>query len=136
MSRKALVLYAEDDLNDVLLCKYAVQHLGWNLDIQYVPDGQAALEWLAGEGMYEDRDIFPLPSVLVTDLKMPKVDGFELIKQVRSSAQFKDLPIIVFSSLSHDAEAKKAIALGATRYVPKSMQMDPLMECLRGLLNR
>lgn len=136
MIRKALVLYAEDDLNDVLLCKHAVQHLDWKLEVQYVPDGQAALEWLQGEGLYEDRNIFPFPTVLVTDLKMPKLDGFELIEKVRGNPEFDGLPIIVFSQSSLESDIEKAIALGATRYVPKSMQMDPLLECLRGYLNR
>src|SRR3954454_17679413 len=122
---KSLVLYAEDDLNDVLLCKHAVQHLGWDFDIEYVPDGQGALEWLAGDGMYSDRTVFPLPAVLVTDLKMPKVDGYQLIEKVRGNPQFKDLPIIVFSTSRLEADIQKVIALGASRFVPKSMQMDP-----------
>lgn len=134
VTKKTLVLYVEDDLNDVLLCKHAVQNLGWDLDIEYVPDGQVALEWLAGEGLYADRSLFPMPAIVVTDLKMPRVNGYQLIEKIRGNPKFQNLPIIVYSTSPLESDVKRVIALGATRYVPKSMQMEPLMQCLRGLV--
>ncbi len=135
MATRKLVLLAEDDAADVLLCKRAVANTGLDLHFCNVADGQTAAQWLSGEGKYAERTLYPFPVLLITDLKMPTSDGFDLIRFVRTRPELKMLPIIVYTASELEPDRLKAAAFGATTYLPKTADPGPLMECLRAMLD-
>src|SRR6185437_12179425 len=98
MTEYDTVLLAEDDENDVLLFQTAFKKVGVSKLLVCVPDGEDAIKYLKGVGIYSDRIQYPLPCLLVTDLKMARYTGFDLLEWVQTQAQFNSLPAIVLSS--------------------------------------
>jgi CheY-like chemotaxis protein len=100
-------------------------------ELYVVDDGQEAIAWLAGQGNYQDRNQYPMPDVLIVDLKMPRKNGFEVIQWVRSKPELESLPIIVLSSSDIPGDVKRAYELGATTYFVKSPSFQELVQYLR-----
>src|SRR3954463_10927004 len=92
------ILLAEDDSNDVLLIQRAFQKAGMHHLLKVVRDGEQALDYLSGHGPYANREKFPLPFLLLLDLKMPCIDGFEVLQRVRAEPDLKRLLIVVLTS--------------------------------------
>jgi CheY-like chemotaxis protein len=117
--RELVVLWTEDDENDRLMIALAIERAGRALRLMFVEDGEEAWQYLRGAGKYSDRKKFPLPDALVTDLKMPRCNGFELVQQVRGHEDFKCLPILVFSASDLTVDRRAAQRLGVDVYVTK-----------------
>jgi CheY-like chemotaxis protein len=125
------ILYAEDDPNDVEIFKIAFRRATLPQTLHVVDDGEAAIHWLSGKGPFADRAQFPLPDILVVDLKMPKKTGLDVLQWARSVPQFKELRVVVLSSSDDPGDVKRAYALGATSYFVKSASFQELMQYLR-----
>lgn len=128
------VLIAEDSRDDIWLLNKALRKAAVPCIAHYVRDGEEAIRWLKGVGLYTDRGQFPLPRLLITDLKMPRLDGFELIKWVRAQAQFTHLPILVFSSSDLANDVERACSLGANCCIRKSTDCLKAIQYLRETL--
>src|SRR5262245_56425773 len=111
------VLLVEDDGNDVLLTTLALQKIHPGLPIKTVGDGEAAVRYLKGEGIYSDRKEFPLPNLVLLDIHLPGKSGFEVAGWIRKHGQLKDLAVIVFSSSSMPADVHEAYRNGANSYL-------------------
>lgn len=114
-----VVLWTEDDENDRLMISVALERAGRALKLMFVEDGERAWQYLNGLGQFQDREKFPAPHALVTDLKMPRCGGFELVEKVRSDPQFKHLPIFVFSASDLAVDRNAASRLGVDGYITK-----------------
>jgi CheY-like chemotaxis protein len=125
------VLVAEDDPDDVLLLKQAVGKVGKNIILRTCADGAEAINYLQGAGEFADRAQHPVPRAVVTDLKMPRCDGFELLEWIKAHPQFAVIPTIVFTSSVHDADVKRAFQLGANAYFQKPSSFDELVSVVR-----
>ena len=126
------ILLAEDEENDVVLFKRALVKAGLDIGFQRVNDGEEAIAYLRGINRFEDRKAFPVPDLLVVDLKMPKRTGFEVIDWVRKSS-VKRLRIVVLSS-SHEAQdINRAYESGANSYVAKPPAFDQLVATVKNL---
>src|SRR5262245_9918941 len=99
MSRSC-VLHVDDGVDDRLLVRHASKHAEFGLPLFSVETGNEAMAYLAGEGEYADRTKFPLPCVVLLDVKMPGVTGFEVLQWVRNQPQFRKLVVIMFSASS------------------------------------
>jgi CheY-like chemotaxis protein len=113
------ILLAEDTDDDVFFARLAVRQAAILNPLHVVSDGREAIDYLSGDGKYSDRNTFPLPSVLILDLKMPRMDGFEVLAWARSQPRFRDLPIIVFSTSALESDLRRAQQLGATAFETK-----------------
>lgn len=126
--RSLYLLHVEDDDNDAFFVERAFANAKINLAIQRVSDGQAAIDYLSGTGKYKDRDQYPLPQIMLLDLKLPLRDGFEVLEWARDQQEFHSLPMIVLSSSAEPKDTIKASRLGATAYVVKMIGFRDLLE--------
>src|SRR6266446_3785564 len=101
MTDRATVLLAEDDPDDVLLAQIAFEKARLANPLQVVRDGEEAIAYLQGEGRYGDRHCFPLPMLLLLDLKMPRVNGFQVLEWLREHPRLYRLPVAVMTSSDH-----------------------------------
>jgi CheY-like chemotaxis protein len=132
--RTNVFLYADDDPDDCVIVSHMIERLCKDLDVQSVADGAEAIEWLAGRGVYADRNAYPLPDLLITDLRMPRKNGFDLMRWVRSQPEVAHLPIVVYSDSLVDGVANACKELGANHYISKAHYCHALREFVRNYM--
>jgi CheY-like chemotaxis protein len=133
MKKPESILLAKDDENDVLLLRRAIQTAALNASLQVVVDGQEAIEYLAGEHQYSDRSKHPLPRLMLLDLRMPRLDGIEVLRFIRNRPQFSKLPVIVLTSSNNPSDIKRAYEAGATSYFMKPTDAQGVDEMIHVL---
>jgi CheY-like chemotaxis protein len=133
MSSEPLLLFAEDDENDALLFSLALRKAGVLNPVAHVIDGEDAINYLSGAGKYADRLQHPLPCVLVTDLKMPKRSGFDVLAWIQNYLAAGSLPVIVLSASEQELDKKRALDLGAQAYWAKPTEFEDLVHLAREL---
>jgi len=126
-------LLVEDDENDVQLMRHAFAQGGFAHRLHAVHDGKEAMAYLAGEEPYSDRKKYPLPGVILLDLKMPRVNGFEFLEwlNTESPGDLRLLPVIVMSSSKHEKDVRKAYELGANCYLVKPVSWGEFLERMK-----
>ena len=120
------VLYVEDEENDYALLKLAAKRCGTPFALQYAADGDQAIAYLNGAGAYADREEYPFPDLVLLDLKMPRLDGFEVIRWIRDNPLTKTLPVVVLAGSSFRADIRRALELGANSYAAKPAKFEEL----------
>jgi CheY-like chemotaxis protein len=128
MSDSGHILVAEDDPTDAYFFQRAFKRAGIPVMLHFVRDGQEVLDYLQGEGQFADRAAHPLPQLVLLDLKMPRVDGFEVLEWVRKQPGFNGLQIVIFSSSGEPKDINRAYGLGANWYLVKPHSMAELTE--------
>src|SRR4051812_26376261 len=119
MTDGAVILLAEDLENDVVLVRKAFERAQIRNPMHVVRDGEEAIEYLRGEGKYANREEHPLPQLVLLDLKMPKVDGFDVLRWMRADMTFKAIPVLVLTSSDRINDVKLAYQLGANSFMVK-----------------
>jgi len=122
-----VVLIADDDEDDVFLLEHAFRKANIAARLMVVPNGEEAIGYLSGEGKYGDRNTYPWPALMLLDLKMPKVDGFEVLTWWREQGKERKLAIVVMSTSNHEVDIKRAMALGAAAYRVKPSDFEYLL---------
>ena len=120
------ILLADDDDNDVMLLRMAFAKLRPALNLQRVQDGVEAIQYLDGEGIYADRERYPLPSLLLLDLKMPRRNGFEVLAWLRTNPTFKWLIVTVLTASKDDVDIRRAYSLCTNSYLVKPATLEGL----------
>jgi CheY-like chemotaxis protein len=128
---RKIILLAEDNPDDVLIFQIAFRRAVLPYDIYVVRDGEQVIEYLTGSGQYADRNQFPLPNVLVLDLKMPIRSGFEVLEWLREQPEFEKLQVVILSSSDDSRDVGKASDLGVKTYFIKSPRLLDIMQHLR-----
>ncbi len=118
------ILLVEDNIYDAELMIRSLTKRGLANDLFVVEDGEAALDFLFARGRYSERDLNHTPKVVFLDLKLPKVDGLEVLRVIREDANLRTLPVVVVTSSAQDPDIKAAYALGANSYVVKPVAFD------------
>ena len=133
MLNNDFILLVEDDPNDVLLIQRAFQKAGLRNALKVVRDGEQAIDYLSGKGNYNQRDRFPLPFLLLLDLKMPGTDGFEVLQWIRSEPTLKRLLVVVLTSSNLQADVDRAYESGANSYLVKPVGFEELVEMVKSI---
>ena len=128
-----IVLAVEDDENDALLLKLAFEQAGVDASLHFVCDGREAIDYLQGAGPYGDRENHPLPNLLVMDLKMPRMDGWQVLKWLRNHQHFDELFVAVLSGSCNEKDFRLAYASGANLCIQKPLHFDKLSDVVRHL---
>jgi CheY-like chemotaxis protein len=131
MKKQGTILVAEDSDNDALLLQFAFEKAGVSNPVWFVRDGQEAVDYLKGEGQYIDRDKFPCPLLMILDLKMPRMDGFDVLSWCSKNERFCEFPIIVLSTSNLDQDIQRAMELGAAGYSVKPADFSHLVSMAR-----
>lgn len=126
------ILLADDSANDVELALAALAGGDLTSRVDVVRDGAEALDYLYRRGPFAARDPLP-PTVIFLDLKMPKVDGFEVLRQVKSDAALRMIPVVVLTSSAEDRDLRTAYALGANAYVVKPVDFQQYAAAVRSI---
>lgn len=127
------ILLVEDNLDEAHLTKRALRKSHVLNDIVHVKDGAEALEWLEGTGAYADRDPEETPQVIVLDLKLPKVDGLEVLRKVRAKDRTRLTPVVVLTSSDAQRDMVDSYELGANSYVRKPVEFDAFAQAVAHL---
>ena len=125
------ILHVEDDPNDVLLVNRAIQKSNAAMIVRSVTDGDQALAYLAGRESFADRQEFPLPHLVLLDLKMPRKSGLEVLAWIRQQPRLKRMVVVIFTSSKHDQDINRAYELGANSYLVKPVGFDALQETMK-----
>ncbi len=128
-----IVLLVEDNPDDEALTLRALHKHNMANEIVVARDGQEALDFLFGEGKYSDRDTSILPQVILLDLKLPKIDGLEVLARLRSNEQTRHVPVVILTSSNHEQDMVRCYDLGANSYVRKPVDFEQFIEAAHQL---
>jgi|SRR6267378_485995 len=131
MNRSFGILLAEDDENDVLLLKHAFNGAQVQNPLYTTRDGEETIDYLSGTGVFADRNEYPLPTLLILDLKMPKRTGMDVLQWLRKQPVLNCLPVVILSSSGHRHDIERAYRLGANAFVVKPSSNEERGELAR-----
>src|SRR5262245_28956593 len=131
--REAAILLVEDNDDDVALTLRAFKKNNIKNPVVVARDGAEALDYLFATGAHSGRDRTELPQVMLLDLKLPKVDGLEVLRQIRASEATRTLPIVVLTSSKEEQDLIASYRLGCNSYVRKPVDFDEFVEAARQL---
>jgi CheY-like chemotaxis protein len=126
-----LILLVEDNPDHVLIIKRALELNNVLNEVRVVEDGQEALDYLYRRGRYADPEAAPRPGLILLDIKLPKVDGFEVLKQIKSDPMLKMIPIIMLTSSEQEADVVRSYLNGANSYIVKPIRFTEFVEKVR-----
>lgn len=127
------ILLVEDELNDIFFMKHAFKEVGISNPLQVAQHGRQAIDYLNGNGVYADRKEFPLPCLVLLDLKLPHVMGLEVLKWVREQSGLKTLIVVILTSSQLTSDIECAYQLGANAYLVKPSTPSELRELAMGI---
>ena len=133
MNKPLEILLVEDNPMDAELAIRALKTRNLANRIVHVIDGQAALDFLFGAGFYAGRDPYEQPKVVLLDLKLPKVDGIEVLRRLRADERAKLLPVVVLTSSREDIDLTATYKLGANSYIVKPVDFENFAEAISSL---
>jgi CheY-like chemotaxis protein len=131
MSADRPILLVEDDENDILLFQRAAREAGIQNAVSVARDGQEAIDYLAGHQQFADRNRFPLPGLLLLDIKMPRKTGLDVLEWLSGQPHLRLLPVIMFTSSPRSDDVAQAYRLGANAFVVKPSSFERRNELAR-----
>jgi CheY-like chemotaxis protein len=132
MGKRFHILFVDDDPNDRELFRLAIRKAALDVSVHTAVDGSEAMAYLEGAGIYGDRGHYPFPDLVILDLKMPLVNGFEFLAWRRRSPQFAHIPVVVLSGSGRGDDAAQASSMGAAHYLTKPNSLEELARVLSG----
>ena len=128
-----VILLVEDNPDDEALTLRALKKNNIQNDVVIAHDGAEALDYLFGTGAYAGRDVSALPSVTLLDLKLPKIDGLEVLKRIRADERTRFLPVVILTSSKEEQDLINGYKLGANSYIRKPVDFSQFIDAVRQL---
>lgn len=130
-SREGPFVIVDDEPSDAMLAEGVIDELDPKFPAQILTCGEDLIAYLQGEGLYQDRTLYPLPGLVLLDLKMPKMDGFAVLEWLKQHPEFSEIPIVVLSGCVDMAgQVTRAYQLGAHSFLPKPVQLQDIESIL------
>ncbi|KFA94867.1 response regulator [Archangium violaceum] len=133
MSSSRIILLVEDNPDDVDLTQRAFQRAGVTHPLEVVEDGMDALDYLFGRGVFSHRRHEPLPSLVLLDLKLPRLGGHEVLRQIRADPRTRFLPVVILTSSDEEKDLVESYSHGCNSYVRKPVSYNEFVEAARQL---
>jgi len=131
MEKKVHILLVDDNQMDVVLTLDAFRVAKLQNKINIAQNGEEALEYLFGRGMFSDREEYPLPALILLDLKMPGMDGFEVLRQIKMTQVLKRIPVVILTSSKDDGDRAMSYDIGANSYLLKPVSFEGFVEVVK-----
>jgi len=131
MIKPAHILLVEDNRLDVELTLDAFKEARLGNTVHVAMNGQEALDYLLGEGTYSDRAQYPLPDIILLDLKMPGIDGFEVLRRIKGTEVLKRIPVIILTSSQEEGDRALSYDSGANSYLVKPVTFDGFLKVVK-----
>lgn len=125
-----VILLVEDNPNDVLLTERALKKAHVINRLVVVKDGVEALDYLFGKGNWADRNLDDMPQVVLLDLKLPKIDGLEVLKRIRAGKRTRLLPVVILTSSKEERDLTNGYAMGANSYIRKPVNFNQFADAV------
>lgn len=125
------ILLVEDNPNDAELALHAFKRYKISNSVHVVRDGAEALDYVFGEGSYVGRSVLDQPKVILLDLKLPKVDGLEVLRRIREDSRTRSIPVVVLTSSREDRDIAECYNLGVNSYITKPVDFEQFTEAAR-----
>lgn len=130
---KMLILLVEDDPNDEELTRMALEENKIANEIVIARDGVEAIDFFCGKGIFEGRDVSVLPQVVLLDLKLPKLNGLDVLKHLRQDPRTRSLPVVIFTSSKEEKDLIKSYELGANSFIQKPIDFVQFSSAVKEL---
>jgi len=131
----AVVLLAEDNPAEQNLTRRAFREAQVECDLRIVSDGEEALQYLHRQGRYADPGLSPMPSILLLDLNMPRLDGRQVLQRLKQDPELQALPVIVLTTSGAEQDVARSYELGCNSFIQKPFELQEFMEVLASLRN-
>ena len=132
-TKSLVILMADDDADDRLLAKDALAECKLPCELQFVENGEELIDYLKRRGKFEQLGDSPRPGLILLDLNMPKKDGREALKEIKSDPEFRKIPVVVLTTSKADTDIGRIYELGANSFISKPVSFDSLVEVMRSL---
>lgn len=127
------IILAEDNMYDAELTIRALKKNNITKELKHLKDGEEALDYIFAKGKYSDRKHEKLPSIILLDLKMPKVSGIEVLRRIKSDERTKKIPVIILTSSKEDIDIQECYNLGVNSYVVKPVEFEKFIKVVSEL---
>ncbi|HDD53570.1 MAG TPA: response regulator [Thermosulfidibacter takaii] len=128
---RGVVLLVEDDPHDAMLVERSFRRGNLMVSLVVVRDGREALDYLLGKGKFSSGEVLCLPRLILLDLKLPRMNGFEFLKEVKNTPSLSRIPVVVLTSSLEWKDVDKAYELGASAYLVKPVKFEEFMEMMK-----
>ena len=132
-SRPVVVLMADDDADDRLLAKDAMVESNLGSELHFVENGEQLMDYLRRRGKYTDAAAAPRPALVLLDLNMPRKDGREALRELKSDPDLRKIPVVVLTTSRADTDVAKIYELGANSFISKPFQFEALVTVMKTL---
>lgn len=127
------ILIADDDIDDCEMIREALQESRLLNELHFVRDGEDLMDYLHHKGKYQDSEKFPLPGLILLDLNMPRKDGREALKEIKSDRQLRQIPVVVFTTSKAEEDIYRTYDLGVNSFITKPVAFEALVQTMRAL---
>lgn len=134
-SRQRNILLVEDNFSSILLVERALSQLNSSVSLQITRDGEQGKHYLEGTGQYGDRQRYPFPDMVLSNTRMPRINGIELLAWIKQQPEFLDLPVVMMSSSEDPTEMAHVMKLGAIAYFAKPFRLEALVVAIKNVLS-
>ena|SRR5690349_4334250 len=131
--REVEILLVEDNPADVELAVHALRHNNLANQIAVVRDGEEALDFLFGRGAFDQRDMEHPPKLVLLDLKLPKLDGLEVLREMRGDPRTRAIPVVILTTSREESDLVRSYSIGVNSYIQKPLNFDDFRETVRQL---
>ena len=128
---KPCILLVDDNRMDVELALEAFREVNLSTRVEVIRSGQRAIDYLSGNGAYTDRVQYPLPDLILLDLKMPFVDGFQVLRRVKDKSPLKRIPVVVLTSSREERDRALSYDIGANSYLVKPVSFEGFIKLVK-----